>query len=266
MIRIDYLPQDILRNINDFLDSKDQYRSPFYYSETIKFPVRYPIQSLDVNSFYEWISYRKNILSYNVTTLIILNHNFLRHDKFLKILEILFSFPNIRSISLYNFRPNYLIFDVLPIRLTLLLHKILSSLKHPFLFLEMDVPFLLHVDPSIRLDTLRIGFNSSSYFSSAFGKSYSANTGTYPLRKFLEQMKKSKGYIKSLCIGTSFDIEKIYDIFSFLFIPDLYKIIGSIHIQGCFYTRDPLVMMWTENNIHYSIATAMEFSNINCKK
>ena len=266
MICIEYLPQDILRKIQDYLEYKDQFRSPFCCIDTIKFPFRYPIQSFDINSFYKWIVYRKNILSDCVTTLMISNHNFLHHDKFLKILEILFSFPNVRSISLCNFRPNYLLFDAIPIRFTLLLLQKLYSIKNSLLTLNVSVPFLLHVNPSIRLDTLRIGFGSTHYSSSNFSRSYSANTGTYPLRILLERMKKSDGYIKNLMIGTSFEMDKIFDIFSFLFTPDLYKIVGSIHIQRYSYVRDPVLMTWTQNHVHYSVATEKDISEINGKK
>lgn len=253
------LPNDVMRRIQDYLTYKERIKFPIIqqcWIETIEFPLRYPIMSYDIRSFGLWVLRREQVLSQSVKTLIIHNHiEFFKNEIFLYIFEILSSFLHIESIRLDNFRPIYLIFDSISPRVFLSLYKILRTklLK----YVDVDPPFLLHLNPSLHLTSLQLEFTYASYSSSNF-PTYSAKTGTYPLRIFLQRLLYSGGYIRRLQINVV--LNDIYKTFDFLFKnPTLYKIIGSIAFQDYVYKKDPIVMMWRENKIDYSVSTGLEF-------
>jgi hypothetical protein len=264
MINLVDLPSNILRYIQDFQSDNEKLLFPIVeelWIDTLKFPKKYPIQSYDIISFNNWICRRYTSLCQCVTILIIYNHcDFLKNPIFISILQKILFLPKLQYITLGNFRPNYLIFDSIPLSVTLLLKQkfsILQSLK----YLKIDVNFLFHINPNIQIDTLHIGFEWSSYYLSDWTKSYTADRSIYPLKIFLEKMKNLNGHIKNLNIYLT---TLKYDKFDFLFTSDIYKIINNIHFQCCIYNHDPILMMWKKNQINYSVSTSFDikcFSN-----
>jgi len=263
MTNIDNLPVDILQKIQEYLNFKECIRLPSFFGQNIKiikFPFRSPIQHYDMDNFHKWIIKRKESLSKSVTTLLISNINdYMKNDTFLSILEILFSFPHVQSITLHHFRSDFLIYYGLrSVHLFMLLYQRFFTMSNSLKYVNIDVPFLLHFHPSIQLDCLNLGFHRNIY--TVNNRTYVYETGTYPLRVLLKRLKESNGFIKKLIIN-KLEINKIYPLFWFLFNPDLDHNIGSIHFQGCRYSNDPVLMLWTQNNIRYSVATEYDIKN-----
>lgn len=249
------LSTEILIKIQEYLTEIELYKLPkeIMWIENLKFPYRYPILKYDIKSFGKWILSREKILDQSVKKIVITNHNFLNNSIFIKTLERILSFSKIESISLHQFRSNYLIFDSISVSVCQLFKKKLNSLKK-IKYLSIDPEFLIHLNSQIKIDNLSLGFYYSTFNNSFWNKSYLSETSKFALRFFLEKLKKSNGHVKNLNINLCLmDYQK----FNFLFDENIYKVIKNINFQQVINAKDTILMIWKENNVNYSFSNTL---------
>lgn len=265
---MDGLPEVVAEQIVSYLGKKELLRCPPLPGlsiSDIEFPIRYPIRKDDARQFSGWMRRRRAVLDQSLTTLEIHNYaGFMSHPEFIDTIGCLLECPRVRSVILHDFRPTVMVWEAVPVALQLVLRTALGRPRRRWTHLRLDVPFLMHLNPTSQCGTIHLSFRWS-YYASASSSSWvgvSAKTSAFGLRTYLRRLRSSTGHVQRLVIST-LTTDYIFKDFPFLFDtawvhPDR---IASIHFQGFMYGRNPIEMIWVENGIRYSLQTCNDIKD-----
>lgn len=265
---MDGLPEAVVEHIVSYLGKRELLRCPPFLGlliSHIEFPIRYPIRKEDAERFTGWMRRRRTVLDQSLTDLEIHNYaGFMGHPEFIDAIGCLLSGSRLRSLVLHDFRPTVMVWEAVPVALQLVLRSALGRPRRRWTLLRIDVPFLMHLNPTSVCDTIHLSFRWS-YYASASSSSWvgvSAKTSAFGLRTYLRRLRSSTGHVRRLVIST-LTTDYIFQDFPFLFDPACVHPdwIASIHFQGFMYGRHPIEMIWIENRIRYSLQTCNDIKD-----